>query len=221
MIETEAEALSYVRELCDTAAFEKLERFADLLVDENARQNLVSRGTLASMWQRHIADSAQLLDLVSSGNAGPWLDLGTGAGLPGLIIAVMRPDMEVLLVESRKRRIEWLERLVGELELTNCHLFGQRLETVETFEAGVISARAFAPLPKLLDLSARFSTGRTVWLLPKGRSAKQELVDLPGRFGKMFHVEQSETDSDAGIIVGKLKSRQKKGGARKSMGKPA
>jgi len=81
---------------------------------------------------------------------------------------------------------------------------GSRLELVETVPTSVISARAFAPLPKLLDLSARFSTGQTVFVLPKGRSAAQELQSLPKKVRKMFHVEQSLTDADAGIIVGTL-----------------
>ena len=79
----------------------------------------------------------------------------------------------------------------------------RRLETVETFPAAVISARAFAPLPKLLSLSVRFSTRDTVWLLPKGQSARQEIADLPQSTARMFHVEHSVTGAEAGIIVGK------------------
>lgn len=210
MITSEDQAREYVRELCDTQAFTRLERFAEALKDENSRQNLVSRGTLDSVWQRHIADSAQLLEHVPDEilkGRSPWLDLGTGAGPPGLVIAAMRPEMPVVLVESRKRRVEWLSTVVTDMSLAACKVQGMRLEALDTIESGVISARAFAPLPKLLDLSARFSTARTVWLLPKGRSAAQELKELPGRFGKMFHVEQSKTDAEAGIIVGRLKMR--------------
>lgn len=211
MIGNEAEACAYVKTLCDDCAYAKLERFAELLVDENSRQNLVSRGTLRSIWQRHIADSAQLIEHAGPERLdSPWLDLGTGAGLPGIIVAIIRPALPVKMVESRKRRIEWLQLLASELALPNCEVLGQRLESLAPVEAGVISARAFAPLPKLLDLAARFSNGRTLWLLPKGQSAAQELTELPGKFGKMFHVEQSLTDIKAGIIVGKLKSRQKR-----------
>jgi len=106
-------------------------------------------------------------------------------------------------VESRARRIEWLTRAAAELGLTSARVAGSRLETVPTFTADVISARAFAPLPNLLSLSARFSTSATLWLLPKGRSAAQELQDLRG-WTHMFHVEPSITDPDAGIIVGTL-----------------
>ena len=202
MILGEEQARAFVAARCDEAAVQRLERFVEALSEENTRQNLVARATLDTVWQRHIADSAQLLDHVPRGTAC-WLDLGTGAGLPGLVIAAMRPDWPVVLVESRKRRVEWLERMRTELQLANCRILGQRLELVESFESGVISARAFAPLPRLLDLSARFSTARTVWLLPKGRSAAQELQELPRRLRKMFHVEPSQTDAEAGIIVGK------------------
>jgi 16S rRNA (guanine527-N7)-methyltransferase len=203
MIATEDEARRFVASLCDGAALDRLERFVAALAEENNCQNLVARATLESVWQRHVADSAQLLGHVPR-ETGTWLDLGTGAGLPGLIIAAMRPDWRVVLVESRKRRVEWLERMRTELGLGRCEVVGKRLELVESFQTSVISARAFAPLPRLLDLSARFSTADTLWLLPKGRSAAQELQELPKRLRKLFHVEPSQTDPDAGIIVGRL-----------------
>lgn len=159
------------------------------------------------MWLRHIVDSAQLLPYVSRETSTPWLDLGTGAGFPGLVIAALRPECEVVMVESRNRRIEWLDRARMAMGLDNARIAGQRLELVETFPVSVISARAFAPLEKLLTISARFSTSDTVWLLPKGRSAKQELEDLR-KWRHMFHVEQSLTDPQAGIIVGKLADRK-------------
>ena len=208
MIESEAEARNFVAKSCDEAAIERLEGFIAALKSENERQNLVARATLENVWQRHIADSAQLLLHVPR-ETGPWLDLGTGAGLPGLVIAAMRPEWRVILVESRKRRVEWLERIRTDLGLPKCEVVGKRLELVESFESSVISARAFAPLPRLLDLSARFSTGRTLWSLPKGRSAAQELQELPKRLRKLFHVEQSQTDPEAGIIVGRLAKEAK------------
>lgn len=203
MIDSEGAARQFTAERCDQAAMDRIEALIAALKEENEKQNLVSRGSLAHVWQRHIADSAQLLDHVPR-ETGAWLDLGTGAGFPGLVVAAMRPDAEVVLVESRARRVEWLARMAAELGLKHCRIKGKRLELVNAFPASVISARAFAPLPKLFDLSARFSTADTVWVLPKGRSAQQELSAMPKRFGKMFHVEHSLTDSDAGIIVGRL-----------------
>jgi 16S rRNA (guanine527-N7)-methyltransferase len=172
-----------------------------MIVEENARQNLVAKASESSIWLRHLADSAQLLGYVSRGTE-PWLDLGTGAGFPGLVIAAMRPDIAVVLVESRKKRVDWLVRAATALGLTNCRIEGRRLEHVESFNAAVISARAFAPLVKLLSLSARFSTRDTLWLLPKGRSAVQELANLRHPAAGMFHVEQSATDSEAGLVIG-------------------
>jgi 16S rRNA (guanine527-N7)-methyltransferase len=153
------------------------------------------------IWQRHFADSLQLLDRVSRETA-PWLDLGSGAGIPGLVLSCARPELPVCLVESRKRRVEWLIRAAAALGLDNCRVIGARLENVESFPAGVITARAFAPLGKLLQLSARFSTRETVWLLPKGRSAAQEWSEQPPGLREMFHVEQSRTDPEGGILIG-------------------
>lgn len=203
MIASEEQARAHVAARCDPAAMARIELFIEALREENARQNLVARPTLETVWQRHIADSAQLLDHVPR-ETGPWLDLGSGAGLPGLVIAAMRPDWPVVLVESRRKRIEWLERMVAHLDLPRCRVEGARLEQVQTFAAGVISARAFAPLARILSLSSRFSTADTLWLLPKGQSAAQELQDLPKRQSALFHVEQSQTDPRSGIIVGRL-----------------
>jgi len=204
MIEGELAARDYVvgLEQSDALAMTRLDRLAELLATENQRQNLVSVASLDEMWLRHIADSAQLLAYVPR-ETGSWLDLGTGAGFPGLVIACLLSGTRVLLVESRARRIAWLREASEALGLGNVTVLGQRLELVKSLPVSVISARAFAPLDKLLRLSARFSTADTLWLLPKGRSARQELHELTG-WDHSFHVEQSLTDSQAGIIVGAL-----------------
>lgn len=205
MIATEQEARARLAALpeWDAVAAERIEQLIVLLTEENARQNLVAAASLPVVWQRHIVDSAQLLPHVPRETSAPWLDLGTGAGFPGLIIAILRPDCEVVMVESRARRIEWLERARLTLGLERARVVGARLEQVETRPFRVISARAFAPLVRLLDLSARFSTKDTIYLLPKGRSAQQELSELKG-WNHLFHVEQSLTDPEAGVIVGQL-----------------
>jgi 16S rRNA (guanine527-N7)-methyltransferase len=210
MIADEEQARTWLRGLpeCDASAMERLELLVTLLVEENARQNLVSTASLDTVWQRHIADSAQLLLHVPR-ETSSWLDLGTGAGFPGLVIACLRPDCDVRLVESRKRRIEWLQRAIFELGLDRVTVDGRRLEDVPSRDVTAISARAFAPLDRLLVLSARFSTSDTIWLLPKGRSARQELDMLRG-WTHMFHVEQSLTDEQAGLIVGTLQGRAAK-----------
>lgn len=211
MIENEVQAREWLAALpeYDRMAAERLDRLVAMLAEENQRQNLVSAGSLEQVWLRHIVDSAQLLVHVPRETSTPWFDLGTGAGFPGLVIAALRPECEVIMVESRARRIEWLDRARITMGLERARVAGQRLEMVDSRHAGVISARAFAPLERLLELSARFSTSDTIWVLPKGRSAKQELADLR-KWRHVFHVEQSLTDPQAGIIVGTLSGRKGK-----------
>lgn len=211
MITSEAEARSWLSGLaeCDADAMARLELLVALLREENSRQNLVSAASLDQVWLRHIVDSAQLLQHVPRETCSPWMDLGTGAGFPGLVISALRPECKVVMVESRSRRVDWLERATSAMELHQARVVGQRLELVETFEARVISARAFAPLDRLLALSSRFSTSDTTWVLPKGRSAQQELDGLR-KWRHVFHVEQSVTDPQAGIIVGSLAGRKGK-----------
>lgn len=204
MILDEKQAREFVGERCDSAAMAKLDDLVERLSNENAVQNLVSASSLDSVWLRHIADSAQLLDHLGPEEPASWLDLGSGAGFPGLVIAIMRPAIPVTLVESRRLRIEWLEATAGALGLANCRIEGSRVELMPDRKFAAISARAFAPLPKLLRLASRFSTNDTVWLLPKGRSAAQEVSELPERFKKMFHVEPSQTDAEAGIVIGRV-----------------
>lgn len=207
MIESEPEARTWFREVlgADQAAIDRLDTFAALLIAENSRQNLISRSSSESLWVRHFADSAQLL-IVPRGtlHSGTWLDLGTGAGFPGMVVAICRPDIHVHMVDSRRLRAEWLQRIALTLGLSNTRIVLSRIEQLPNVTFDAISARAFAPLEKLIDVSARFSTPETLWLLPKGAKAEQELEMLSGRWNHLFHVEQSLTDPAAGIVTGRL-----------------
>jgi 16S rRNA (guanine527-N7)-methyltransferase len=180
--------------------WERLDRFAAMLVEENERQNLIAGSTIPSLWVRHIADSAQLLAL-DPARDGLWVDLGSGPGLPGLVVAILS-ERPMLLVESRRRRCEFLRGVAANLDLTHVGVAELPLERVETRAAATISARAFAPLDRLIALSTRFSTESTRWLLPKGRNAVKELALLPQPWQRMFHVEQSRTDAESRILVG-------------------
>lgn len=186
---------------------ERLEQFAAFLTREAASQNLVSASTLDHIWARHIADSAQLLRLLPDDGWqwNNWLDLGSGAGFPGIVVAILT-GKPVTLLESRAGRIEYLQRAVEMLDLEkNVDIAGMPLEKMKTSQYAVISARAFAPLPRLLTGAARFSTENTYWLLPKGRNAARELMEAQENWNLDFHVEPSITDADAGILVGKLR----------------
>ena len=205
ILTSEAQAQAWLTQLpeWDSIVDERLKLLEHMLRQENQRQNLVAATSLDAIWLRHMADSAQLVAHAPHETASPWLDLGTGAGFPGLVIAALRPECRVVMVESRARRAEWLESARGALELSHAEVFGGQLELLPTEKFRVISARAFAPLPKLLELSARFSTSDTRWLLPKGRSAAQELSALSG-WQHVFHVKQSLSDAEAGVIIGTL-----------------
>lgn len=188
----------------------RLDAFAELLRAENDRQNLVSRGSLESLWERHILDSAQLVRFAPAA-AERWLDLGTGAGFPGLLVPLFHPT-EVTLVESRRLRAEFLRSAASILDIIDrVEIVCARLEAVPTRPFDVISARAFAPLPRLLTLAERFSTPGTVWILPKGRNAKSELDAARSSWQGDFRLEPSLTDADAGIIVASGVQSRKRG----------
>lgn len=201
VLQSEEEARCFVADRCDVADFRRLEELVARLAGANEGQNLVSRASLESVWLRHIADSAQLLDHAPP-DTSPWLDLGTGAGMPGLVLAIIQPSRQFVLVESRNLRIQWLRDIIERLRVDNSTLIPADLRDVASFNAAVISARAFAPLDRLVAQSARFSTAATRWVLPKGRSAAQEVVALHSSLRPMFHVKQSVTANDAGIVIG-------------------
>ncbi len=216
IITSEAAARAWLTDRlgADAQAMARLGQLTAMLAEENQHQNLVARASLDQIWQRHIVDSAQLLH-VSRGTSGTgnWLDLGTGAGFPGLVIAALQPSRTVTLVDSRRLRTEWLVRAAAAMELDSVKVVLARVEDLPSRPHAVISARAFAPLPRLLALSARFSTPQTLWLLPKGAKARHELAELDERWRHTFHVEQSLTDSAAGVLVGHLLASPDRKGA--------
>jgi len=210
MTETEAIAWLQAQLHVSRETLEALDTFVAFIKREAESQNLISASTLDHIWSRHIVDSAQLL-LFTDNSAPPsnWLDLGSGAGFPGLVIALLT-NHHVTLVESRARRIDYLQRAVEMLDLTHrVKVAGVTLERLETAPFSVISARAFAPLPKLFDLAARFAANNTLWLLPKGRNAKAEWEGAQALWDGNFQVMDSVTDQEAGILVGTLLGKRK------------
>lgn len=212
--ETDASANSWLRStFADVSreTWEGLDAFEALLVSESDTQNLVSRRTLGQIRQRHFVDSAQLIRFAPA-NASAWLDLGSGAGFPGLIVAALSAHC-LTLVESRRLRIEFLSRAAGLLGLGGrAEIVGVPLERFPTRKFDVISARAFAPLGRLLPLAHRFSTENTVWILPKGRGAQSELEQVGDAWQGEFRLEPSLTDPEAHIIVATgVQPRRKRG----------
>ena len=176
----------------------RLDVFARLLRADNDRQNLVSRSSLDRLWLRHILDSAQLVRFAPSPTAS-WVDLGSGAGFPGLIVAAMHKG-PVTLVEERRLRVEFLHRAAEALGVA-VEIVAQKAERIAARPFDVISARAFAPMPRLLEIGTSFSTKNSLWVLPKGRNAQAELEALDPSWQGDFRLEASLTDAQARIIV--------------------
>jgi 16S rRNA (guanine527-N7)-methyltransferase len=178
--------------------FEKLEAYAALLKEESGQQNLISASTFDQLWDRHILDSAQLVRFEPHDGAA-WADIGSGAGLPGIVVSCLVSG-HVTLIEPRRLRAEFLHRVCESLRLNAAVVHGKAERAGGKYD--VITARAVAPLAELLKISAHLSTRNTVWALPKGRSAERELVEARQSWQGVFHVEQSVTDRESLIVVG-------------------
>ncbi|MBU3076935.1 16S rRNA (guanine(527)-N(7))-methyltransferase RsmG [Sphingomonas quercus] len=178
---------------------DRLEAFVALLIAENERQNLIAASTIPGIWVRHIVDGLQLAPLAP--RAGAWLDIGSGAGLPGLVVAIVRPDAPMTLIEPRARRATFLEEAAKNLGLTNVSVVAAKAEAAHPSPAAVISARAVARLDALLAIGQRHAGPDTVWLLPKGRSAAEELAITRRTWQGSFRLIPSLTDPEASIIM--------------------
>jgi len=199
---TEDEAREWLAQRFDVprGTWDRLERYVAILLTEMEQQNLIAESTRPHIWARHIVDSAQLIPLAEDAGEGQWIDLGSGAGLPGIVVAILT-DRPVQMVESRRKRIDFLNGVISELGLAGASVFGGRVETVPSTRAAIISARAYAPLPKLFESAVHLSDEKTIWVLPKGRNAQNELEAASRSWQGAFHVERSVTDADSAIIV--------------------
>jgi 16S rRNA (guanine527-N7)-methyltransferase len=177
----------------------KLDRFVALLLEENQRQNLIARSTVDEIWERHVIDSAQLVRFAPRLDSS-WLDIGSGAGLPGLVIAMLT-EGPVTLVEPRKLRADFLQRAVDALGLADrVTVHAAKVERIHG-KFDVITARAVGSLATLLGISQHLSTDKTLWVLPKGKSAESELAEALGAWQGEFRLEPSETSAEAAILV--------------------
>ena len=198
---TEDEAGAWIRERFGVSRETQLDRYAALLRAEAANQNLIAASTLDTLWARHFVDSAQLVPLASAASRGTWLDVGSGAGLPGLVAAILL-DRPVVLVEPRTRRVEFLRHAVSELRLPRVTVQQSKVESYRpTNRAAIVSARAVAELSQLFASTVHCTDSSTIWLLPKGQNAQSEVVAAQTKWQGVFHVEPSITLPDSGIVV--------------------
>jgi 16S rRNA (guanine527-N7)-methyltransferase len=194
---TEDEARAWARTRFDADSIDRLDRLAAIVAAESARQNLIAKSTLDAIWSRHIIDSVQL---VSLGPEGKWIDVGTGAGFPGLAVAAVEIGRPMTLVEPRRLRADFLRATAETLGLSNVTVAPTKVEVVRD-RAKVISARAVSRIAALLDSAEKCAYDGTVWLLPKGQNADEEVAEARRTWHGVFHVEQSITNPQSAIVI--------------------
>lgn len=194
-----AKAFDVSRETLD-----RLSRYAEILCKWQPIQNLVAPKTLPDLWNRHIADSAQLLAFAP--NARNWVDIGTGAGFPGMVIAILlanHNECGVHLIESNERKCAFLGEVARETEAA-VTLHNKRVEALDASDrhgrVDIVTARAVAPLNRLLELSAPLFSAETRGLFPKGRRASEEVDAALDVWTFRHETHSSKTDAE-GVII--------------------
>jgi len=182
----------------DPARDARLAAYRDLLLRWNATINLVSARTAAEVDNRHIADSLQLVPLLPP--EGPVADLGSGGGLPGIVIAAALPEREVHLVESDRRKAAFLVEAAATLRLPRVRVHALRIEHAALPPLAALTARALAPLDALLAHAARLLAPGGVAIFPKGRGAEQELTSAAAHWHFQVTRYASRTDPEATIL---------------------
>jgi len=178
-----------------------LRAYADCLLEWNARMNLVGRSTVKDLWHRHMLDSAQLWRHIPLG-AKTLVDLGSGAGFPGLVLAVMgahRSDFHVHLIESVGKKAAFL-RAAAAAAGVSMTLHNTRIEKVDPFVADVVTARALAPLPKLIRYGQRFSGPNTLQIYLKGQDVGDELTAAHKIWKMKVGRQPSASDPRANVL---------------------
>jgi 16S rRNA (guanine527-N7)-methyltransferase len=177
----------------------RLKAYADMLVDWNARHNLVARSTLPELWHRHMWDSAQLAPLIPQG-AKTLADLGSGAGFPGLVLAALRPDLAVTLHEATTKKCAFLQAAAERMGL-GVTIVNARIEDGPHQGFDVVTARALAPLPRLLEYAHSFVRPNSVCLFLKGQNVGSELTEATKYWNMKVSQAPSQTDPSAAIVT--------------------
>lgn len=176
---------------------DRLKAYVELLVRWNSRINLVSRNTIGDVWRRHILDSAQLYSRIST-RAQSLVDLGAGAGLPGVVLAIMGMP-EVHLIEADNRKVVFLKEALR-VSQTTAIIHPMRIDRVKPFPTDVVTARGLAPLPELLEMSERFRGLRTQCLFLKGAQVEAELTKAAKAWKMRCHRFSSLSDPSGCIL---------------------
>jgi 16S rRNA (guanine527-N7)-methyltransferase len=185
--------------------FERLSLYHDFLLKWQNKVNLISPDTIAHAWQRHFLDALQLLPLITNINA-KIIDLGTGAGFPGMVLAIAGAT-NVHLIESDTKKILFL-REVARITDTNVMLHHGRIEEKLTSPGDIITSRACSPLGTLLQLASNYVSHETICLFHKGKNYSKEIDDANIHWSFIPDIVESITDSQSAIL--KLTSIEKR-----------
>jgi 16S rRNA (guanine527-N7)-methyltransferase len=177
----------------------RLKAYADALTDWNARHNLVSKNSLADLWRRHFWDSAQLTPLIPAG-AKNLADLGSGAGFPGLVLAAMLPNLAVTLFEVTAKKCAFLQVATERMGLSVA-IENARMEDLPPRAFDVVTARAVAPLPRLLEYAHSFMGPNSVCLFLKGQNVGSELTEAHKCWNMKLSQVPSQTDPSGAIVI--------------------
>jgi 16S rRNA (guanine527-N7)-methyltransferase len=180
----------------------RLRHYHDMLVKWQKTLNLVGPATLPQAWQRHFIDSAQVVPLIPQG-AKTLFDLGSGAGFPGLVIAIMRPELDVHLVESDQRKAAFLRNVSRETSCRNVTVHDCRIEALDLpMVPDVVSARALASLAQLCDWCLDWAQKNPdlILLLPKGERAEEEIMAARTQYNFVVETTASITAPEARIL---------------------
>ncbi|MEZ5777090.1 MAG: 16S rRNA (guanine(527)-N(7))-methyltransferase RsmG [Paracoccaceae bacterium] len=182
---------------------ERLQVFDRLLRKWNRTINLVSAATVDAAWSRHFLDSAQIFDIAAK-TSGTWLDMGSGAGFPGVIVAILAeelaPDLNVTMIESDQRKAAFLSAVLRETG-TRATVIAGRIEAAEPQGADVVSARALAPLDRLLGYASRHLTSGGTAIFPKGANHAEEIRRALEFWRFSYEKWQSRTDPASVILT--------------------
>lgn len=176
---------------------QNLVAFGTMLADENDTQNLISKASVSDLWTRHILDSAQLLRFAERGLS--WTDVGTGPGLPGIVLAILDAS-PMVLIEPRRKRVEFLTRVKTTLSLAHVEIVLGKAPVSRT-KTDFITARAVAAPSALFEMSSHLRHAGTTYVLPRGRSAQSELAEVKNSWQGEFTLHRSLTSDDASILV--------------------
>lgn len=185
---------------CSQTVVRKLDRYVLLLEEWQKKMNLVASSTLPVVWSRHVWDSAQLANFLKPTDK-TILDLGSGAGFPALVLACLNEKTHFFLIESDKKKCAFLQAVTEANHLQNVTVINDRIENTASFQTDVITARALAPLDKLIKYALPFMAIHTRCLFMKGKKADEELAAAQKKF--LFAVEKcpSLTSGEGRILI--------------------